>query len=83
VSEEPDVRSVLAKVVAGEADAAVVYATDLAAAGDSVDGAVLPGAVTSLPIVALTSSADAKAFVAYVLSGAGQAELSRRGFAPP
>jgi molybdate transport system substrate-binding protein len=83
VSEEPDVRSVLAKVVAGEADAAVVYATDLAAAGDSVDGAVLPGAVTSLPIVALSSSSDAAAFVRFVLSGEGQAELARRGFAPP
>ena len=82
VSEEPDVRSVLAKVVAGEADAAIVYATDLTAAADRVDGEPLPGAVTSLPIVALSSSADAKAFLRFVLGADGQAELARRGFAP-
>ena len=83
VSEEPDVKSVLAKVALGEADAAVVYATDLAAAGDAVHGTVLPPVATSLPIAALDGSSDAAAFVRFVLGPDGQAILAKRGFAPP
>lgn len=44
VSEEVDVRAVLAKVVAGEADAGLVYRTDVTAAGDAVRGLEVPGA---------------------------------------
>lgn len=83
VSEEPDVKSVLAKVAAGEADAGVVYATDLAAAHGTVAGTVLPAIVTTLPIAVLRSSGAANAFVQFVLGPDGRAILQRQGFAPP
>ena len=83
VSEEPDVMSVLAKVAAGEADAGIVYATDRTAAHDSVDGVDLAPIATTLPIAVLRPSADARAFVRFVLGPNGQAILRRQGFAPP
>jgi molybdate transport system substrate-binding protein len=83
VSEEPDVRSVLTKVALGEADAGIVYATDLKGATKLVTSAVLPPIVTNLPIAALDSSADAADFVSDLLSPEGQKVLADYGFAPP
>ena len=88
-SEEVDVKSVLSKVVLGEVDAGIVYVTDVKAAKATVVGVEIPAArnvTTSYPIAAITSSsqaATAAAFVAYVLSPAGQQVLAAAGFAAP
>ena len=80
-TEEPDVRSLLAKVVAGELDVGIVYATDVRSAGDAVRGIDLD-VVASYPIAALTDDEDAAAFVDFVLSEEGQAILAEHGFGP-
>ncbi len=88
-SEEPDVRAVLTRVRLGEADAGIVYATDVAAAEDEVDGIVIPADVNVLArypaaVVADTGQpAEASAFVAWLASSAGQAVLARSGFERP
>lgn len=81
VSLEPDVKSVLTKVVTGEADAGVVYATDLKSAGAAVGGIVLPSVVTKLEIGALTGSG--RPFADYVLSPGAQDVLRTMGFVQP
>jgi molybdate transport system substrate-binding protein len=89
VTEEADVKSVLAKVTTGEVDAGVVYVTDVRSAGTKVKGVEIPDAVnasTEYPIAALThapNAAGAKAFVDYVLSPAGLSVLSQDGFQAP
>jgi molybdate transport system substrate-binding protein len=89
VSEEQNVKAVLTKVQAKEADAGLVYVTDVAAAGDSVEGVDIAGAdraANSYPIAALKDSANpavAKAFVDFVLSTRGQAVLAKYGFSAP
>ena len=53
VSEEADVKSTLGKVTSGDADAGLVYVTDVSAAGDSVQGVSFPEAnqaTTNYPI---------------------------------
>jgi molybdate transport system substrate-binding protein len=88
-TEEPDVRSLLTKVEAGELDAGLVYATDVLAAGDAVEGIAIPAAdnvVAEYPIATLAEAGGAEvadAFVAYVLSGAGQDILASYGFDSP
>jgi len=89
VSEEQSVKDVLAKVTSGEADAGLVYVTDVQAAGDTVHGITFPeasSAVNTYPIATLKDSkhADlAKAFVALVLGSVGQQTLAEAGFAKP
>jgi molybdate transport system substrate-binding protein len=89
VSEEADVKAVLTKVELGEADAGIVYVTDVKAAGDKVVGVEIPtdqNVTTKYPIAVISAStqaATARAFVAYVLSPAGQSVLSAAGFAAP
>jgi molybdate transport system substrate-binding protein len=86
---EQDVKSTLTKVELNEADAGMVYVTDVRAAGSKAKGVVIPAdinASTEYPIAALSkapNSAGAKAFVAYVLSPAGQQVLSADGFEKP
>lgn len=88
-TEEADVKAALAKVSANEVDAALVYTTDVVAAKGQVEGIEFPeaaAAVNSYPITILQASRDAaraQAFVAYVLSGPGQAVLTRAGFVAP
>jgi molybdate transport system substrate-binding protein len=87
VSEEEDVRNVLAKVALGEADAGIVYVSDAVAAGDQVDVVDIPDAVNVIatyPVAVLTGGDEAlgSAFVAYLLSEEGQAMLERFGFQP-
>lgn len=88
-SEEPDVRSVLGKVVAGEADAGVVFRTEVLAAGDAVTGVQIPEAaavVNEYPIVRVRDGAAptlAKQFVELVLGATGQRVLADAGFGPP
>lgn len=86
---EQDVKSVLTKVELGEVDAGLVYRTDVLAAGGAVEGIEFPEAaeaVNRYPIVALTGAPNADAaaaFVAWVLSDAGQTVLQRAGFGAP
>ncbi|MGA5893735.1 molybdate ABC transporter substrate-binding protein [Streptomyces venetus] len=89
VSYEEDVKSALNKVVLKEADAAVVYKTDVKAAGDKVEGVEFPesaDAVNDYPITVLKSSENtetAKAFMELVRSAEGQKVLNEAGFLKP
>jgi len=88
-SLEEDVRAALTKVELGEVDAALVYVTDVIAAGDSVEGIDFPEteeAVNSYPIVALAAAPNpdaAQAWVEFVLSDVGAEALEEAGFRTP
>ncbi|MEV0689115.1 molybdate ABC transporter substrate-binding protein [Streptomyces sp. NPDC050388] len=89
VSYEEDVKSALNKVALKEADAAVVYRTDVLAAGDKVEGVDFPEAalaVNDYPIALLKDAPNAgagKAFIALVQSAEGQKALTEAGFTAP
>jgi molybdate transport system substrate-binding protein len=89
VSNEVDVKSTLSKVQLGEADAGVVYVTDVLAAGDKVKGIEIPAdlnASTEYPIATLSASKNAAlatAFANFVLSSNGSTELTSAGFEKP
>ncbi|MEV5927411.1 molybdate ABC transporter substrate-binding protein [Streptomyces cellulosae] len=88
-SYEQDVKSALTKVRLKEADAAVVYRTDVTAAGDKVDGVDFPEAaqaVNDYPIARLEDAPNASAaddFVALVTSAEGRKVLGKAGFLAP
>ena len=88
-SLEEDVRATLDKVVSGEADAGLVYATDAVAAGDDVEAVGIPGAednLTSYYATTLEQSEDADLaadWVAWVTSEEGRAILEDAGFGSP
>jgi molybdate transport system substrate-binding protein len=88
-TNEPDVRSLLTKIEAGDLDAGIVYVTDVMAAGDTVEGVEIPAddnVVATYPIAALTDGANpdtADAFVEFVLSHEGQEILQSYGFVSP
>jgi molybdate transport system substrate-binding protein len=87
VSNEPNVKAVAAKVQLGEADAGIVYTTDVTpGVAQDVRTVAIPDAynvVASYPI-ALTSDASdvpaARVFIDFVLSAQGQAILRKYGF---
>lgn len=87
-SLETSVGAVISKIELGEADAGIVYTTDVSAAGSKVRGVPIPGAdnvVATYPMVAVkgtTNLAVADAFIAYVLSSTGQSTLAAFGFLP-
>jgi molybdate transport system substrate-binding protein len=89
VSNEEDVKGVLAKVTSGAADAGFVYATDALVAGDDVIAIELPEeaqAVVQYPIAIVADAANAEAaqaFVDLVLSAEGRQALADAGFGPP
>ena len=89
VSEEGSVTDVLGKVTSGEADAGLVYVTDVTGAGDQVTGVTFPEssrAVNTYPITALTGAGDsglATAFVDFAAGPRGEAVLSAAGFGAP
>jgi molybdate transport system substrate-binding protein len=89
VSLELDVKSVLRKVAAGEADAGIVYVTDVEAAGSSVDGIDIPvdeNVVASYPVAVVRATKNhvaAQGFVDQLFAGRGQAVLRRHGFLAP
>lgn len=88
-SEEPDVRSVLSKVTSGNADAGLVYVTDVRSAGGEVEGidfAESATAINAYPIVALSNAAQpelANMFVGLVRSADGKKVLQAAGFTAP
>jgi len=88
-SNEADVKAVVTRVALGEADAGVVYVTDVAAGGDKVEAVEVPephNVSARYPIAALKNAPNptgARAFVAYVLSPAGQSVLNSAGFLAP
>jgi len=89
VSNELDVKSTISKLTLGEADAVVVYVTDVKAAGAKVEGVEIPTAqnvVATYPIAAVKASknlAAAEAFVDEIATGTGQQSLQAAGFLPP
>ena len=86
VSEEQSVTAVLSKVQTGEADAGLVYRTDVIAAGGSVRGITFPEsgqAVNRNPIVLLKGAPRAelgRAWIDLVLGAQGQSVLADAGF---
>ena len=89
-SREIDVKSTLSKVELGEADAALVYVTDVKAAKGKVDGVQIPNdqnVVATLPIAALKdtkNAALAQAWVDFVTSSASEQTLQQQyGFLAP
>ncbi|MDO5662956.1 MAG: molybdate ABC transporter substrate-binding protein [Brachybacterium sp.] len=89
VSEENSVTDVLGKVTSGEADAGLVYVTDIVRSGGAADAVPIAGAdarATDYPIAAVhgTTVLDlAEEYVAYVRSGDAQALLADAGFGAP
>ena len=87
-SEENAVTDVLGKVTAGEADAGLVYATDVLSAGGSVEGIPFDEAGQALndypiaPLAGASDSALAQEFVGFVLGEHGQDVLTAAGFLP-
>jgi molybdate transport system substrate-binding protein len=86
VSEENNVKQVVTKVQLGEADAGVVYATDISKdVRDDVTIIDIPdqyNVIAEYPIAAVKegNAANAQAFIDYLLSDAGQAVLAEYGF---
>lgn len=89
VTRATDVKAALASVSFGDADAAIVYATDVRAAGKAVQGVVIPPALNVKAMYGLsvirgsTNRGVAKQFVDFVLSPDGRATLRDFGFLAP
>jgi molybdate transport system substrate-binding protein len=87
-SSELDVKAALAKLRSGDADAVVVYRTDVTAAGGTVEGVDIPegqNVVARYPIAVVKASSHhdaAVAFVEEIVTGSGQHALRNRGFLP-
>lgn len=86
-SLEPDVRAVLTKVITDEADAGIVYRSDVLAAGDQVESIEIPDSTnvsTTYPIAIVNgASSTARDFMDFVLSEDGQAIVRTWGFGSP
>jgi molybdate transport system substrate-binding protein len=86
VSKELDVKAAVSKVTLGEADATIVYVTDVTAAGSKGEGVQIPDAqnvVAEYPIAIVKATDDhaaAEAFVESVVSGVGHRALQASGF---
>ena len=86
VSYEADVKSVLAKVTLGEADAGIVYTTDAQTTVDSTATLDIPDALNSIAtypigvVKASKNAAVAQQFVDYVAGADGQSVLAQYGF---
>ncbi|WP_431247069.1 molybdate ABC transporter substrate-binding protein [Leifsonia xyli] len=89
VSQESSVTDVLGKVISGEADAGIVYRTDVKGAGATVGSVPFPEAADTVNVypiarVAHAPNADgAAAFVAFVTGPQGRAALAAAGFGAP
>ena len=88
VSLEVSVKGVVTKVSLGEADAGIVYVTDVDAAEGKLEGVAIPddqNVIATYPIATLNDSEypdDAEAFMDLVLSAEGQKVLAAYGFLP-
>jgi molybdate transport system substrate-binding protein len=89
VSQEENVKAVATKVQLGEADAGIVYRSDVTPSVARVTRVLdIPdeyNVVATYPIAVLRQSANqevARRFVAFVLGAAGQRALAARGFIP-
>ena len=88
VSEEQAVTDVLGKVRTGEADAGIVYVTDVAASAEEVRGIEVPEAtdvVSTYPVATVTASDEADLgadFIGLVVGETGQDVLADLGFGP-
>lgn len=88
-SNELDVKATLAKLTSGEADAVVVYVTDVTAAGAKVEGVAIPdehNVIATYPIAVVKSSKNkrgAQGYIDAIVSGDGQRILNDKGFLPP
>ncbi len=88
-SLEADVKAVVTKVTSGEADAAIVYATDVKAAGAKAEGVVIPtelNVVATYPLGVTTEASNpeaAAAWAAFITGDEGQAILASYGFGAP
>lgn len=89
VSEEQNVAAVATKVASGDADAGLIYKTDVLASAGRIEGVGFPEAskaVNHYPIAVLTDAKNpdaAAAFIALVLSPDGQQTLADLGFGKP
>ncbi len=90
VSDEEDDASVVGKITTGEADAAIVYVSDVSqAVAPQVHAVTIPASanvIATYPIAVVNGSSKptlARAFVAYVAGPKGQATLRTYGFLPP
>jgi molybdate transport system substrate-binding protein len=89
VSLEDNVKAVVGKVGLGEADAGIVYVTDVKAGGDGVEGVDIPkdqNVVATYPIAGVragTHRSEAQAFMDLVRSAEGRQVLEGHGFLPP
>ncbi len=88
-SQELDVNAALAKLTSGEADAVIVYRTDVEEAGAAVEAVPIPdpdNVVATYPIAVVSGAEHRKAaehFVEEAVSGAVQQTLRARGFLAP
>jgi molybdate transport system substrate-binding protein len=80
---------VLTKVTLGEVDAALVYRTDVTAAGDKVEGIDFPEADKAIndypvaPLAKAPNSAAATAFVDFIMSAQARPVFTKAGFDTP
>ncbi len=89
ITRGQDVKTTLAAVTEGDAEAAIVYVTDATAAGDTVDTVEIPddvNVIAGYPVAVLEASASselAEAFEDHLLGDDGQAVLRAAGFLAP
>jgi molybdate transport system substrate-binding protein len=89
ITREPDAATTVGQVANGDAVGAIVYVSDVTAAGSTVTGVVIPPSqnVTAFypiaPLAASTNPKLANAFISYVVSPAGEKVLAKYGFASP
>lgn len=87
-SEEQNVTAVLTKVASGEADAGLIYRSDVLRSAGEVDGIEIPGAAEAAgsyliaPLEGSRSDGAARAFADYLLTDSAQARLADLGFGP-
>ena len=89
ITRGADAKATLGAVSQGDANAAIVYVTDVKSAGATVSAVAVPddqNVVAVYPIAPITTSSNPKltrAFIAYVVSPAGQKTLAQYGFLAP